>query len=54
MANGHSPNKPPGQGNFGPVYTQPPQTSTNKQGPARPSTVMKGVASKGVGGSKKS
>jgi hypothetical protein len=54
MANGHSPNKPPGQGDFGPVYTSKPKTSTNKQGPSPASTVKKGFAPKGVGGSKKS
>ena len=56
MANGHSPNKPPNQGSFGGVSTSKPkyhEQNDNKQGPAAPSTVKKGIRVPGVGGSRK-
>lgn len=52
MANGHKPDRPPLQGDFGPVFTSKPKTSTNTQGPAPASVTKRGVAPKGVGGSR--
>lgn len=55
MANGHSPNKPAGQGDFGPVHSTPPKTSGVPSNTAPGKSVQKrGIAPKGIGGSKKS
>lgn len=55
MANGHSPNKPAGQGSFGGVNTSKPQTSgVPSKGEAPKSTQKRGIHVKGIGGSKKS
>ena len=55
MAHGHKPDKPPLQGDFGPVFTSKPKTSKNSapKVAAKKSTVKFGHAPKGVGGSKK-
>ena len=54
MANGHSPNKPPGQGSFGGVNTSQPKTSTNSNNTPGKSVIAKGIKVPGVGGSRKS
>ena len=55
MANGHTPDKPPGQGDMGPVHTSPPRTSGKPGGQEKveaPSNgFMQGRKPGGVGGS---
>lgn len=54
MANGHSPDKPPGQGSFGGVNTSQPKTSTNSNSKPGKSVIARGKHVPGVGGSRKS
>ena len=55
MANGHSPDKPKGQGDFGKVHTsQPSDQSRNFEKDPGNGHHHEGYRSPGVGGSKKS
>lgn len=54
MANGHSPDRPPKQGDMGPVHTSQPRTSgtPGKSEPAK-STIARGIRTPGVGANRK-